>query len=826
VETDGDREFSSTNDAPNQGWGYMLKSMAVLHDLRYAIRNLSKSPTFTAITVFTLAAGIGTNTAIFNVANALLLRPLPYAHPDRLVLIDLQRKESDSDTSPLSWPRYRQVNASQQSFSDLAAVTNENFTLTGRGDPEEIAAARVTWNFFGTLGVRMASGRDFRPEEDRPGGENVAIVANGRWDVGQHLTLDSKVYTVIGMLPRGFRFGLLDPGVQIYTPRVFELNIVTPAQVEAGVGFLDFVARLRDGVSIDRAQAEMNTLSAEYRRDHPKAPDAGPDATMAMGNLRNRMVTGVRTAVLILFGAVGLVLLIACANVSSLLVSRGLGRQREMAIRMAIGAPRGALVRQLLMESLLLALAGGAVGVGLSTWGTGPIAAMAEGSLPLASEIHADFTVLAFALAVSLLAGVLFGLTPALQISRPDLNATLRSEGRGSTSGRGRKFIRSSLVVAQVALSTILLIGAGLLVRNFIQLRQASPGFDARNLLTMNVSLPPARYSTGAQMIAFFDDLLRQVRGLPGVQSAAVSSALPLHTVRVSPALPEGQPAVALTERPLFNIQTLSPDFAAAMRVPLVAGREFSDHDAQPPRVLVVNEALARRYWPNQNPIGKRIVVGRATEGSEVVGVLGDIQNGALATGVRPEIYIPFAQLPWASMNLLVRTAGDPHRYIGAVRRAVLAIDKDQPVTGVQTMEELLDEGARQPRFLATLLGALAALAMVLAVVGIYGSVGYSVSQRTQEMGIRMALGAGRGDILGLVLRQGLVPVAVGIAVGFAASLGLTRLMANMLYHVSTTDPTAFAAAALLFAGAAGLASYLPARKAARVDPVVVLREY
>jgi predicted permease len=800
--------------------------MAALHDLRYAIRNLSKSPAFTAIAVFTLAAGIGANTAIFSVANALLLRPLPYAHPDRLVLIDLQRKDSDTGTSPLSWPRYRQVNAGQRSFASLAAVTNENFTLTGRGDPEQIAAARVTWNFFDTLGVRMAAGRSFRPEEDKPGGDNVVIAANRRWEVGQHLTLDSKDYTVIGVLQRGFQFGLLDAGVEIYTPRVFELNIVTPAQVEAGVGFLDFVARLRDGVSIGEAQAEMNTLSAEYRRDNPKAPDAGPDTTIAMGNLRDEMVTGVRTAVLILFGAVGLVLLIACANVSSLLLSRGLGRQREMAVRMAIGAPRGALVRQLLVESLLLSLAGGAVGVALSTWGTRPLAAMAEGSLPLASEIRTDSTVLAFTLAVAILAGVLFGLTPALQISRPDLNATLRSEGRSSTSGRGRNLFRNLLVVSQVALSTILLIGAGLLVRNFIQLRSASPGFDSRNLLTMNVTLPPARYSTGQQMIAFFRELVRQVSALPGVQSAAVSSALPLHTVRVSPALPEGQPVVPLTERPFFNIQTLGPGFVAAMQVPLVAGREFTEHDEQPPRVLVVNEALARRYWPHQNPIGKRIIVGRATEGSEVVGVLGDIQNAALATDVRPEIYIPFAQLPWASMNLLVRTAGDPHSYTAAVRRAVLAIDKDQPVTRVRTMEELLDEGARQPRFLTTLLAGLAAIALVLAVVGIYGAVGYSVSQRTQEMGIRMALGAGRGDILGLVLRQGLAPAAIGIGAGFAASLALTRLMAKMLYHVSTTDPATFVAGALLFAGAAALASYLPARRATRVDPIVVLREY
>jgi predicted permease len=794
--------------------------VSFVHDLRYAFRNLSKSPSFTAMAIFTLAVGIGANTAIFSVANALLLRPLPYARPDRLVLIDLQRKDSDTGSSPLSWPRFTQISQSQRSFSNLAAVTSESFTLTGRGDPELLTAARVTWNFFDTLGVRMATGRTFRPREDQAGGDNVAIVPSGRWEVGQHLTLDSKDYTVIGVLPRGFQFGLLPPNVQVYAPRVFDLNIVTPAQVQSGVGFLDFVARLRDGVAIRQAQAEMDALSAAYRRDNPKAPDAGPDTAILMGNLQDQMVTGVRTAVLILFGAVGLVLLIACANVSSLLLSRALGRQREMAVRMAIGAQRSALMRQLLTESLMLSLAGGALGVALSAWGTRALAAMAEGSLPLASEIRADSAVLAFTLAVSLAAGVLFGLTPALQVSRPDLNSVLRSEGRGSTSGRGRNLFRNLLVASQVALSMVLLIGAGLLVRNFIQLRNASPGFDARTLLTMNVTLPPTRYATGPQMIAFFRELVRQVRSLPGVQSAAISSALPLNPVRFSPALPEGQPAVPLTERAIFNIQTLSPGYVAAMRLPLLAGREFTEHDEQPPRVLIINRTLARLYWPNQNPIGKHIVLGRATEGSEIVGVLGDVHNIAVAADARPEIYLPFAQLPWASMNLLVRTAGDPRGYAAAVRRCVLAVDKDQPVTKVQSMEEVLAEGARQPRFVATLLGGLAAIALVLAIVGIYGAVAYSVSQRTQEMGIRMALGAERSDILRLVLRQGLGPVCAGIAIGLAASLALTRLMSKMLYHLSTTDPATFAGGAVLFVTVAMLASYLPARRATRVDPV------
>jgi putative ABC transport system permease protein len=792
--------------------------------VRYAFRSLAKSPGFAAVAIFTLAVGIGANTAVFSVANALLLRPLPYARPDRLVLLDLQRKDSETGGSPLSWPRFTEVSQSQRSFSNLAAFTSENFTLTGRGNPEQLAAARVTWNFFNTLGVRLAAGRIFRPEEDRPGGDNVAIVPSGRWEVGRHLTLDSKDYTVIGVLPPGFQFGLLGANIAVYAPRVFDLNLVTPAQVQAGVGFLSFVARLRDGVSIRQAQAEMDTLSAEYGHDNPKAPDAGPDTTILMGNLQDRMVADVRTAVLILFGAVALVLLIACANVSSLLLSRALGRQREMAVRTAMGAPRSALVRQLLTESLILSLAGGLLGAALSMWGTRALAAMARGTLPLASEIRVDSAVLAFTLAVSLAAGVLFGLAPALDVSRPDINAVLRSEGRGSTAGRGRNLFRNLLVVSQVALSMLLLVGAGLLVRNFIQLRSASPGFDARNLLTMNVTLPPARYSTGPQMIAFFRELVRRVSNVPGVRSAAVSSALPLNPVRFSPALPEGQPAVPLTERPLFAIQTLSPEYVAAMRVPLLAGREFTDRDQQPPRVLIVNQTLAHRFWPNRNPVGKHIILGRATEPSEVVGVIGDVHNTGVAADTQPEIYLPFAQLPWASMNLLVRTAGDPRSFAAAVRQCVLAIDKDQPVTKVLSMEEVLAEGASEPRFVTTLLGGLAAIALVLAVVGIYGAVAWSVSQRTQEMGIRMALGAERGDILRMVLWHGLGLASAGIVLGLGASLALTRLMSKMLYHVSTTDPSAFAGGAVLFAAVAMVASYLPARKATRVDPTVALR--
>jgi len=806
---------------------------AFTQDVRYAFRGFARSPGFAAVAIFTLAVGIGANTAIFSVANALLLRPLAYAQPDRLVLIGGERKVDKLTGIPLSWVRFKQINDDQHSFSGVAAFTSETFNLTGRGEPEQLAAARVSWNFFDVLGVRPEMGRTFRREEDKAGGDNVVLISSALWArrfaadphiAGRPITLDFKDYIVAGVLPRGFRFGLLGPNIDVYAPRVFDLNLVTPEMVDGGIGFLNFVARLRPDVGIGRAQAEMDTLVAQYRRANPRFPDADPALAVRVGNLQDQMVAGVRTAVLILFGAVGLVLVIACANVSSLLLSRALGRQREMALRTALGATRAGLVRQLLTESVILALGGGVLGAALSAWGTRVLAAMAQDSLPLASEIRADSVVLAFTAGISVLAGILFGMAPALEVSRPDVNSVLRAEGRGATAGRRNNLFRSLLVVSQVALSMILLVGAGLLLRNFAQLRRASPGFDAGHLLTMNVTLPPARYSTGPQMIAFFRELVRQVESVPGVRSAALSSALPANPIRFSPALPEGQPVVPLPQRPMFNVQTLSPGYVETMRLPLLAGREFTVHDDAPPTVLMVNQAAVRRFWPKENPIGRHILVGRQPAPSEVVGVVGDVHNTNLAADVQPELYLPFARLPWPSMNLLVRTAGDPHSFVAAVRARVLAVDKDQPVTQVLSMEEVLANGATQPRFLTALLGALSAIALVLAIVGIYSVIAYSVTERTREMGIRMALGAAQSDILRLVLRQGLGLALSGIAIGLAASLALTRLMTTLLYHVSTTDPAVFVGGAALFAAVAMLASYLPARRAMHVDPVVALR--
>ncbi len=797
------------------------------------IRSFLRSPGFTAIAILTLGIGIGANTSIFSIANALLLRPLAFADPDRIVTMDA-RRQGQSGSGPLTFPRFQLISENARSFSAIAAYCNETFNLTGQGDPEQIPSARVSANFFSILGVTPVLGRTFRTEEDRAGGDNVVLIADNLWErlfardpgvLGRTLTLDGKDYSVIGVLPPDFRFAFLGRA-DIYAARVFELNAISPQQVSSGSGFLNYVARLAPGVSLEAARSELAALAVRYRRQYPKFPDADPALIVHAGTLRDEMVSSVRAAVLVLFAAVSAVLLIACANLASLLLSRALRRKQEIAVRIAIGATRSDIVRQLLGESISLAALGGALGLLLSYWGTHALASLAEGTLPRASEIGIDGRVLAFTAVASLAAGVIFGLIPALQVSRPDLNTVLRSEGgRGSTGGRRHHAMRTALVIAQVALSTVLLIGAGLLLRNFLQLQTSSAGFDTAHLLTMNITLPPSRYPSVPQVLAFTGELLRQVRDLPGVRAAAIASALPLNTTRQAPCLAEGQPPIPLAERPLFNVEMVSEGYVSTMRIPLMRGREFTAHDGPgPPRVAMVNETLAHRYWPGQDPIGKHILLGRLTSPVEVVGVLGDVRNVSIATDVQPEIFVPWNQLPWANIHLILRTATGPLAAASAVRAAVAAVDKDQPVTQVRAMSDLFEESAAQPRFTAYLLGALAAAALVLAMAGIYGVIAYTVAERTQEMGIRIALGAARGDILGLVLRQWLLTAGAGIVIGLATSFALTRLLATLLYHVSVTDPFTFVTGPCAFLCIAAAASFIPANRATRVDPAITLR--
>ncbi len=805
-------------------------------DLRFAARMLIKNPGFSLAAILTLALGIGGNTAIFTITSAVLLRALPYEDPRQLVVLDAQQKDQQSRCCTLGWTDL--VRSRQQTYSAVAVAAIDTFNMTGRGEPQQVAAGRVSPGFFELLGVKPQLGQFFVPQDGQPGGRYVIVISDALWHtrfagdrnvVGQTLTLDSTTYTVAGVLPAEAQFPFLGAPADVWTPRYFEHSLFTPQRLRSGVGYLTAIARLRPGVTRDSALSELKVLHEQYRKENPAAPDADPGVSAMVINLQDSLVANFRTMLLVLSGAVALVLLIACANVASLLLSRALVRRKEIAIRAALGARRSAVVRQLLTESVLLAVIAGVLGLGLSFVATRSLAPLGDGNLPRGVAMVMDARVLLFTLGVSVLTGVIFGIFPALQLARTDMNSTLRDEGRSATGSHRRVQIKGLLVVGQVALSLLLLIGAGLLVRSFEKLLSTEPGFDPHNVLTMNVSLPTVKYSDAPKQIAFFDDLVRRVSALPGVEKTAISAALPLVPKRITPVLPEGQPEVPLAERPFIIIEAISPLWFQTMRVSMRSGREFTEADnAQAPKVIIVNEALARRFWPGQNAVGKHIVLGRGPTPSEIVGVAANVKNKGLALAPQAQIYFPSPQIPWGNMNLVVRTATDPHSMVSAVRAQVAAIDPDQPVTAVQTVDEIMDGSRAQPRFTMLLLGIFSVTALVLAVVGIYSVQAYSVTQRWQELGIRMALGAEKSDILRLVVRQGLTLTLAGVVIGLVLAFVLTTVLdsqvSGLLYKVGIRDWMTFVLAPLAFMAIALVASYLPARRATRVDPTEALR--
>lgn len=803
---------------------------SVLRNLHFAARLLAKSPGFAVATILTLALGIGANTAIFTVTSALLLRPFPYHDPQQLVSIVAKDKTTDRGGTLLRYELVRDLN---QSFQSVAVWTNDNLNLTGSGDPLQVPITRVSSSFFPLLGVQPQLGRTFTEEEGRPEGKPVVILSNSIWRsrfhadrniIGEAITLDTMPYTVVGVLPPSARFPFVGP-TDIWTPRYFEYSLMSPQRLRMGVGYLEMVGRLRPNVSLAHANAELAVLNQHYREQNPTAPDADPAVMMTAESLRELVVGNVRGKVLVLSAAVAVVLLIACANVASLLLSRALARRREIAVRTALGASRVAIVGQLLTESMLLALIAGLLGVGLSWLAIRALVIWGTSQLPQGIPIGIDLRVLGFTLAISVLAGILFGTVPALHLARANPNTALRDEGRGVSIGHTRTRMKNLLVVSQVALSLLLFIGAGLLLRSFVRLLSVDPGFEADNVLTMNVSLPTVKYSKPEQQSMFFDELLRRVSALPGVRNAAISATLPLSWKRITPVLPEGQPDVPLPQRPFIDIEAISPQWFQTMRVPMRSGREFTANDnVQAPKVVIVNETFARRFWPNQDPVGKHIVVGRGPAPAEVVGVAADIKNNGLEQDTQAQLYLPFPQLPWGDMNLLLRTSLPPMGMISAVRAQIANLDPDQPITNIQTVDELMDHSRSQPRFVMLLLSVFSGTALALAIIGIYGVLSYSVAQRRQEFGIRLALGAGHSDLLHLVVRQGLLLAIAGIAVGVVAALLLTHLMSSVLYKVSARDLTTFILTPAVFLGIALLASYLPARRATKVSPIEALR--
>jgi len=829
-----DMDPANQEDSPvNKG----TRLAALWQDIRFGCRMMIKNPGFSIAAIVTLALAIGGNVAIFTVFNAVLLRPLPYSDPQKLVTLAVARAGEIDSVNPFSLVRFEMIRDHNRSFSGVAAYCVEFFNLTGQGEPQQIHAARVAPNFFDVLGVHPQKGRFFIAEEGEPSSKPVVVISDSLWKnqlgsnpnvAGQTITLDSADYTVIGVLPPDFRFALLGT-IDVWSPRYFELNLATGAQLRAaGTGYLTAVARLKPDTSLTQADSEMGVLNQQYKQANPKFPDAHPKITIVVKNLRDRLVANVRTNILFLFLAVSLVLLIACANVAGLLLSRALVRRKEIALRSVLGAGRATLLRQLLTESLLLAAVSGTLGLALGFVGMRVVANIIPKDVLPDSALVIDGWVLLFVVTISMLTGLVFGIFPALQLSRTNVNQALRDEGRGSTGGRSRALFGKSLIVIQVGISMLLLVCAGALIRSFDRLKRIDLGFDSHDLLTLNISLPSSKYSNGEKQVAFYEECLRRIQSLPGVRNVSISSALPLHPERFTPVLPEGQPDVPLGQRPLFVVETVSPNYFQAMGIPFRAGRSFSEHDnAQAPKVVIVNEVTARRFWPNENAVGKHMLVGRGPGLSEIAGIVGNVKNMSLADETEPQIYIPFPQLPWASLNVEVRSTADVHQLVTAVRSQILAIDPGQPITNVQTMEELLNADRSQPRFNMLITGLFSMIALILVIVGIYGAISYSVTQRRAELGIRLALGAERTDIIRLVVRHGLILAVIGIGLGAVAALVVTRftsLLSDLLYQVNASDWATFVTCGAALASTALAASYIPARRATQVDPSETLR--
>jgi putative ABC transport system permease protein len=807
----------------------------IWRDTLYALRTMRKKPAFAATAILTLALAIGGNTAMFTVIRAVLLKPLRYPDADRLVHIS-------GGATPT---RFAEMQAGALSFTALGAfASEENVTLSSGAEPEVLNGVRVSASFLRILDVQPLRGRGFRPEEDAPGGPPVVMIGAELWQrrfsgdaqiVGKTVNLDATPYRVIGVLPPRFAFPFADVDLWLTAPSE---SPRIPLRSRALSPFLSVFGRLRPGLTLAQADAEMKVIRRQYAMGHPTMLDAKAKTPVEVTLMKDDLVRNVRSMLWMLFGAVGFVLLIACANVASLLLARATSRSREMAVRAALGAARTRLIGQLLAESALLSFCGGILGVLLAAWSLRAIPAITAFDLPRAGEIHLDGMVLAFAVALSLASAALFGMAPSLAASRPDLIGVLRASGeaasranpgfrRGILAGLN---VRGLLLVGQVALSIVLLIGAALLIESVSRLRGVHVGFNPAHLLTVQVSLPPVRYDTPQKRVTFFQELIRNVASSPGVRGAAASMVLPMMGYAGTPVQDAAKPLLKLNERLIATYMPVSPGYFRALEIPLRRGREFVEQDsADAQRVAIIDETLAHRFWPaypaGLDPVGQRIWVGGLNpKPAEIVGIAADVHQ-SLETSSWPEtVYVSFAQNPLPSAMLAVRTEGDPLRFASIVRAQARTLDKDQAISSVRTMDDLVEEQVGQRRLLVMLLGSFAGVALLLAVLGIYGVIAYSVAQRTQEMGIRRALGAQRSDILRMVVAQGFRLALAGVMIGVAGAYGLTRLMESLLFHVSATDPATFIGVALLFLFVALAASYIPARRATRIDPMAALR--
>ena len=801
-------------------------------DIRYGLRILGKNPGFTAIAVIALALGIGANSAIFSVVNAILLKPLPYKNPDQLVMIweNATHLGFPKDTPPpanfLDWRQQSTV------FESMAAFAERSFNLTGVGEPERLDGRRVSANLFDLLGVRPIVGRTFVAEEDKAG-TKVALLNESLWKrrfgsdpsvIGRALNLNGEVYTVLGVLPHTVRLPAAGNWRdQVWVPLAFSAE----EAANRGSHYLEVIARMNPGVTLPKAQVEMDTIAARLAQQYP---DYNARRGAVVGPLHEEIVGNMKSALLILLGAVAFVLLIACANVANLLLARAAVRQKEIALRLALGADRARLTKQLLVESVLLSLVGGVVGLGLAYYGLDVLTRFIPPEIAHADTITIDAKVLLFTLAVAVVTGLIFGLAPATQASHFNLNETLKEGGRDSSAGVGGKRLRNSLVIVEVATSFILLIGAGLLINSFLHLRNLDPGFRPDHLLALNVDLSEVKYPDTQRRTAFFDEVTRRVQTLPGVQSAAVAGNLPFTYNGDSMSIAvEGIPDPPIDQWPDVIFRTIGPGYFATMGIPLVRGRDFTDQDTPDTMpVVVISEKTAKYYWPNEDPIGKHLkpdVTTSDTPWRTVIGVVKDVRQNDFIAEPKMQMYFSFRQTKNLVANaLVVRTSVDPLSLATSVRNTVWAVDKDQPVANVDSMEHIVAGAVARQRFSTLLLALFAGVALVLAAVGIYGVMSYSVAQQTREIGVRIALGARRSDVLKMTVKQGLKLVGVGLTCGLVVALVLTRVMASLLFGISATDPTTFLSIALIQLLVALLASYIPALRATRVDPVIALR--
>jgi predicted permease len=801
--------------------------MTLWQDVKFSVRLLFKRPLFTVTVVVTLALGIGANSAAFSVVNAVLLRPLPYADSDRLMVISgLNEKGAPVK---LSFPRLTAFREQSQSFDGIAAVADENFILTGRDAPEQVEGGKVSGDIFRVLGVKPLVGRTFLPEEDQPGGAAVVILSHELWQrsfgsdpsiVGRSIGIDGNSVTVVGVLPQGFKF-LDDKNKALWMPRANEISYLAPESVRLGAFYLRVVGRLKPGVGYEQARAELERLTGLYKQNNPGNSDLGLGSRLTP--LQEFMVGDIRQTLLVVLGIVGLILLIACANVANLLLARAAARRREFTIRTALGAGRWQLMRQLLTESVMLSMLGGGLGLLLALCGVRWLVEAQPANVPRIGEVGIDVRVLAFNFGVALLTGVVFGLAPALQGSRVDLNDTLKEGGRTGSDGSGGRRMRGLLVVLEVALTLVVLVSAGLLIQSFLRLRNSSVGFDQRRVLSMVVALPKTRYPEQGQQMRFFQQVVERVKGLPGVVNVATVWRPPLGgpgnggMVEI-----EGLPSPGRGKEPIIPTRFVSPGYFRTLGLPLLSGREFSEQDYEKAqKVVIINRSMAQRFWPGADPVGKYIIYSTSKVRAEVIGVVGDAKFKVSDPQAGEELYLPQSRL---IMALLVRTANDdPLALAPAVREEVRGVDREQPVTEVQTLEQVIDSSVSQPRMTMLLLSTFAVVALLLSVVGVYGVMTYSVTQRTPELGVRIALGARPRNILGLVIKQGMLLVLLGILVGLAASAASARVLSSLLFEVSAFNPPLFLGVALLLSAIALLACYLPARRATRIAPVIAL---